>query len=132
MRNTLLLSLLFLGWNCQKECCEDLIQSDRAWIVDYIETDDGRTDAPHDVTFRFESDSTFSLKLDLNSCGGSYTINESQQTWEAKNVFCTLACCDSDFSEQAAFLIGHADQIEVNGKRFILSRGEERVVFGRE
>lgn len=49
----------------------------------------------------FKRDGTYNLKLDINSCGGTYRTGKGQLI-ELEIPTCTEACCDSQFSNKLA------------------------------
>jgi len=57
------------------------------------------------ILLTFKKDGTYSLKLDINSCGGTYNADNSHQI-EIAFPACTEACCDSQFSNKLASTLG--------------------------
>lgn len=126
-----ILLLSFFLLNCKKECCEDLVTDDRVWVVDYIQMEDQQVVAPHDVTFRFKSDSTFLLRLNSNTCDGQFTVSE-ENVWTATSMGCTYKCCDSEFSSQVINIIREAVSMNRKGRKLMFTDAAEQVVFVRE
>ena len=60
----------------------------------------------------FMKDGTYSLKLDVNSCGGTFTSGKGNQLLIGSTA-CTEACCDSKFSEKLASMISRVTSYEV-------------------
>lgn len=50
---------------------------------------------------KFNNDGTFNLRLDVNNCGGEYTINLVTRSIDFKMTACTEACCDSEIALEA-------------------------------
>jgi len=67
------------------------------------------------ILLTFKSDGTYSLKLDINNCGGNFTSGKSNQL-EIEPPACTEACCDSKFSEKLASTISRVTSFDVEGK----------------
>lgn len=53
------------------------------------------------ILLTFKEDGTFSLRLDINSCGGTYKTGNGNKI-EIQYPACTEACCDSQFSSKLA------------------------------
>jgi hypothetical protein len=54
----------------------------------------------------FKTDGTFSLRLDENSCGGSFALTKSKGI-SFSGAECTEICCDSGFSQKIARMLTH-------------------------
>lgn len=65
------------------------------------------------ILLTFKKDGTYSLKLDINNCGGTFTSGNDNQLLIASTA-CTEACCDSKFSEKLASMISRVSSYEVN------------------
>jgi hypothetical protein len=52
----------------------------------------------------FKADGNYGLKLDMNSCGGSFRVTNYNQL-NIDPPFCTKICCDSDFSQKIATIL---------------------------
>lgn len=70
---------------------------------------------------------SFSLALDVNACGGSYTTGPRQNI--RFELGCTEVCCDSPFAEALAGLLGRAERYGWQGGELNLLAGEERIVL---
>lgn len=70
------------------------------------------------VTFR--KDGTYSLKLDINNCGGAFTSGNDNQLLIVSPA-CTEACCDSKFSEKLASTISRVTSFDIEGKTLKLN-----------
>jgi heat shock protein HslJ len=64
------------------------------------------------ILLTFKKDGTFSLKLDINNCGGTFTSGNDNQLLIASPA-CTEACCDSKFSEKLASMISRVTSYEI-------------------
>jgi heat shock protein HslJ len=72
------------------------------------------------ILLTFKNDGTYSLKLDINSCGGRYTLDKNNQI-EIESPACTEACCDSKFSEKLASMISRVTTYEIEGNTLKLN-----------
>lgn len=66
------------------------------------------------ITLTFRKDGTYSLKLDINNCGGNFTSGENGKL-EIESPVCTEACCDSKFSEKLAKMLSKVTTYEIDG-----------------
>lgn len=66
------------------------------------------------ILLTFKKDGTYSLKLDINSCGGNFTSGENGKI-EIESPTCTEACCDSKFSEKLATMLSKVTTYEIEG-----------------
>lgn len=62
----------------------------------------------------FKKDGTYSLKLDINSCGGNFTSGKNSKL-EMESPACTEACCDSQFSQKLATMLSKVTTYEIDG-----------------
>jgi heat shock protein HslJ len=117
----LLLALAPLFMACQPDRKE--IRSNR-WEVNYLraaEADSNWT-APGDYTLEFPERNQFSLRLDVNTCGGAadFRINSGIRF---DGIYCTEACCDSEFAAQLLQLLPKVKQYEWSDEQLVL-KGE--------
>ena len=56
------------------------------------------------ILLTFKKDGTYLLKLDINSCGGTFKTSNGNQI-EIEFPACTEACCDSQFSNKLASML---------------------------
>jgi len=66
------------------------------------------------ISLIFRKDGTYSLKLDVNSCGGTFNSGINNQL-EIESPACTEACCDSKFSEKLASMISKVSTYSISG-----------------
>jgi hypothetical protein len=92
---TLILALFFSLVACDKD--KDIVM-DNEWIASSIRFENGEFITPvSEYYFILEKNNQFRLQLDVNSCGGEVCFRN--KTVEFKNgIYCTEACCDSDFA----------------------------------
>lgn len=68
---------------------------------------------------RFDTNGTFTLQLDVNGCGGSYSLgNKGSITFS--NLFCTHVCCDSQIGEPIAEILPTVRSYSFKGNYLIL------------
>ena len=77
---------------------------------------------------KFTSDTTYTLNLDVNNCGGHYEILNSGNI-DISAMGCTEICCDSEFSVDLSLLFpkmaeyyGSSDELIFNGQGTIILR----------
>jgi len=68
----------------------------------------------------FRKDGTYSLRLDVNSCGGTFNSGKNNQL-EIQSPACTEACCDSKFSEKLAMMISKVTSYSISGNTLKLN-----------
>lgn len=66
------------------------------------------------ILLTFKKDGTYSLKLDINSCGGTFASEKNNQL-EMDFAACTEACCDSQFSQKLATMLPEVTTYEIDG-----------------
>ena len=66
------------------------------------------------ILLTFKKDGTYSLKLDRNSCGGTFSANKTNQI-EIEFPACTEACCDSQFSNKLATMLPQVASYSIEG-----------------
>jgi heat shock protein HslJ len=72
------------------------------------------------ILLTFKKDGTYSLKLDINNCGGSFTSGKDNQL-EFDFPACTEACCDSQFSQKLATLLPEVSTYKLDGRELKLN-----------
>jgi hypothetical protein len=115
--------------SCGKdEVSPELLVND--WKVVKLKKENDRRYTESDETYvlKFTSDSTFGIRLDVNSCGGNYEI-EKEGTIDMV-LICTYICCDSDFAEALAGIIAGATKYNFKGNELILE-GPGKIVLER-
>lgn len=72
------------------------------------------------VLLTFKRSGSYSLKLDINSCGGNFSVGKNNQL-EIGSTACTEACCDSKFAEKVAAMLSRVTTYEISGKTLKLN-----------
>jgi heat shock protein HslJ len=90
----LMMSLLLLS--CDKANIDILVETD--WVAESIQQENGVILIPDaDYILSFENDHQFGLKLDINLCGGGVDFKKETVDF-SEGIYCTKACCDSEFA----------------------------------
>lgn len=72
------------------------------------------------ILLTFNESGYFQLKLDINSCGGTFVLGKNNQI-EIESPACTEACCDSKFSEKLATMVSKVTSFNIEGKTMKLN-----------
>ncbi len=72
------------------------------------------------ILLTFNKDGTYGLKLDINSCGGTFISGKSNQL-EIEFPACTEACCDSQFSGKLAIMLPEVTSYSIEGRELKLN-----------
>jgi len=123
--------ILVLLLSCEKEDVNIDIKSNK-WVVVKMKSqgEPTFTETRESYVLEFTSDTTYKLKLDVNSCFGYYEIINSGNI-TISLMGCTEVCCDSDFAEDLSQLF--PKMTEYYGKGNILFfEGEGEIVFEPE
>lgn len=99
------------------------------WNLSTLRLDTGKKRTPEDPhTLRFDTDSTFKVKLAVNRCFGSFRIlEEGRISFETPS--CTEKCCDPSISKD---LVRALESVEHYGRkkgRLLLRGSEVRIEF---
>ncbi len=90
--------ILFLSVCTKQQQTHSLI--DTEWEVWSITAPDRifilKSPTPYPV--KFLKDSTFTIGLDVNTCGGTYSL-DNENYIHINTIYCTEMCCDSVFAD---------------------------------
>lgn len=118
---TLLKTLFFFSLLAFYACNDkkDLVYTND-WIAKSITHANGVFETPNfEYLFIVEKKNEFSLRLDINTCGGN--VKFGRKTVEFKNdIFCTEVCCDSDFALSLINKLPTTEKWTVEGNLLIL------------
>lgn len=86
------------------------------WVVVKSKKQESHTysKAPNRYILKFLTDTTYSLKLDVNICGGNYEITNPGNI-KIKSMACTEICCDSDFASDLMQLLPKMTEVSYAG-----------------
>lgn len=99
----ILFSVLLMG-SCQEEVIiadDDVLHTWEATTFVSVESVAYPMNEDSAVLLTFNSDGSYHLKLDVNSCMGSYEMGEGDSI-SISTPGCTKMCCDSPFSVKLA------------------------------
>jgi len=72
------------------------------------------------ILLTFNQAGSYSLKLDINYCNGSFTSGENNQL-QVLSPGCSKACCDSQFSEKLASMLSKVTSYSIEGNTLKLN-----------
>lgn len=120
------LTLVFFISGCNKED-KKLIETE--WVVNSYSAQNTTNivNAPASYTMTFKN-KNFHLALDVNTCGGDYSLGSGNKI-KFSALYCTEACCDSDFAMKITQLIPLMKEYTINGDQLLLSgQGKIRLI----
>lgn len=74
----------------------------------------------YNPVIEFKNDGTYSLKLDRNSCSGSFTL-PGENNINISAAGCTKICCDSKFSQKFIGLLPQVNGYSIEGNKLKLN-----------
>ncbi len=121
----------FSIWSCTKEEARNNninITSD-SWMVVKIKQEGANQykETKKSYVLKFENDTTYTLRLDVNNCTGKYTILNKGNI-HISSINCTEMCCDSDFAEELVQLLSEMTEYYGMGENLILE-GQGEIVL---
>ncbi|MEO0341235.1 MAG: hypothetical protein AAF242_18735 [Bacteroidota bacterium] len=126
----LFLSLTFFNCSNDEDCCLLSPQiADEEWLSVSIKRDRELYFAPDDIRLSFDTDSTFTLLLDVNRCNGSMQLDLETGVFNTVAASCTYMCCDSEYALALDRFIREADRFEFISKELILYRDLDEARF---
>jgi len=72
------------------------------------------------ILLTFLKSGTYQLKLDINSCGGNFSLGKDNQI-NIGSTACTEACCDSEFSGKLAMMLSQVSTYGIEGNTLKLN-----------
>ena len=112
-----------LAFSCDKDENPVVDNIYYTWeVVDFmsIESMLYAKDNNYNPTIEFKQDGSLNLKLDANSCFGSFeTEGENNVSFSA--VGCTKICCDSDFSNKLAAMLPRVESYDLEDDQLRLN-----------
>lgn len=121
MKNHLILittALFLILLSCHKDKGVSLPEIYNAWEVKSFVTTESTAypkDPNNEVRLFFDQNGTYSLKLDVNNCGGNLTVSDNNQI-QISAPGCTEICCDSAFSEKLAAELSAVTSYSITGQ----------------
>jgi hypothetical protein len=77
-------------------------------------------DPNNKILITFNGSGTYDLKLDVNTCSGTFESNV-ENLIDVGIPACTEACCDSEFSNKFSDLLPSVTSYSINGKKLDLN-----------
>ena len=115
-------------WSCEKDEIRVDITSNNWKVLKIKNPEDSiYTETSNSYILDFNSDTTFILNLDINTCFNQYEIIKSGNI-EIKSMSCTEACCDSEFANDLMLLLPNMTNFNTEGNE-LLFRGNGEVIF---
>lgn len=122
--------ILFVSmlWSCEKEEIETDITSNN-WKVLKIKNQEDSiyTESLNSYILDFNSDTTFTINLDVNTCFSQYEIIKGENI-EIKAVSCTEVCCDSEFANNLMLLLLNMTNFNTEGDELIFEGNGEIIL----
>ena len=127
MKNFLIsvFTLLFFSslFSCQKEKNEVADDIYNTWeVVEFMSVESViyLKDDNYNPVIEFINDGSFKLRLDVNSCFGSFNLSGNDSI-EIITSGCTYVCCDSDFSSKFVMILSKVESYTINGNKMKLN-----------
>ena len=76
-------------------------------------------EAENEYVLHFTNGSNFTIHWDVNICGGKVQFKRNDEI-QFSEMYCTEACCDSDFADKASALLMEVDTYSLSGSNLIL------------
>lgn len=127
MKTTILSILVLTLISCDASTKEFIGSS---WKVTELKINGTVIKTTNDVILTVNSETNFSLKLDINNCFGTYTITGKSEI-KLGTIGCTEMCCDSDFSKAVVNALYKVSKINLNKDRVTLSSDAVEIKFER-
>ena len=115
--------------SCEKENTEQTLLDGR-WVASGISTTNGTIEPNTSYFLEFPDVENYTVSLDVNDCGGEFTISEKDRIL-FKFLNCSEACCDSSFANKLTALLQDVTKYEIVNKSLKLSNeeGDFRIDF---
>ncbi len=127
MKHTLLIVLSFLAAailsSCKDDECDCNGQIVGTWEADVfisVESAGYPKDDNYSPAVEFKSDGSYDLILDVNACGGEYSLSVNDSI-SISSPGCTKICCDSEFSVKLSTMLPQVSSYVIDGDELRLS-----------
>jgi|GEM_PF-1060694 heat shock protein HslJ len=120
-----LLGLILLAVSCQRRL---KTLTDTRWKVTELRLANATNTLYPTKAYvlEFRDEKSLSIKLDLNSCGGSYNTTKEGNAIKISPLACTKACCDSEFANNLAFSLSEMNQLRGSGNKLTLENSNQK------
>ncbi|MFT6147335.1 MAG: heat shock protein HslJ [Saprospiraceae bacterium] len=78
------------------------------------------------LTIIFQEEGRVSYKLSMNSCFGSYTLDNEKMLITSGG--CTKMCCDTEFADEFQSILGTAKSYKIQGENYLVINGAEVIL----
>ena len=121
--NLVVLMLIIFLFSCEKSKCEGSGNIYQSWeVTDFMSVESVAypKDNNYKPVIEFENDGRYSLKLDKNSCSGSFTLT-GKNNISISAAGCTKICCDSEFSKKLTAMLPQVKDYSIEGSKLKLN-----------
>ena len=105
---------IFLSTCTEKDHINPIIDTD--WEVYSITSPDKKyiiiSPTPYEVNF--QKDNVLTMRLDVNSCGGTYSVDNST-SMNIDPMYCTEICCDKPFADTLLNILPKINSYRITG-----------------
>ena len=118
-----ILLLFVILFSCEKEKKDFASDIYATWeVVDFmsIESMSYPKDNNYNPVIEFKRDGSFTLKLDSNSCFGSFSFS-GENGISIPRTGCTKMCCDSDFSIKLVEMLSRVETYSIEENKLKLN-----------
>lgn len=135
MRSSLIILLVSLSFiliitSCEKEKVDVLLTNSNWEVEKYKLNVDGEyLSSSESYILKFGDDTGFSIFLDVNGCGGSYSVSANGDL-VISQLYCTEVCCDSDYALNLIQLLPKMNSFYGLGDELVLE-GEGKIILKR-
>ncbi|PTX62869.1 META domain-containing protein [Kordia periserrulae] len=123
---TIVLSILVLTLVSCDASTKEFVGS--SWKVTELKVNGTTVSVTNAVILTVTSESDFTLKLDANSCFGTYTIT-GESNIQLGEMACTEMCCDSEFSSAVVSALRKVSNIKQYKKSVQLFSDDVQITF---
>ena len=119
--------LLTLNACSEERSIDSLVGTE--WLLTDLEISLDNLVPETDYILKFDSETNFSMNLDVNNCGGNYEdFNDGMINFKA-GLACTKICCDSEFSNKLARLFPSIVTFRIQNDVLTLDAVHGRAIF---
>ncbi len=106
---------------------EDSVLTGKWEIRSVYDTEQKNVQLPIKYVLEFTSDSSYRIKLDVNGCQGSLSIEKPKLTFQ--KITCTKACCDSEASDSIVDILLRSNEYAItNDTLNIIGEGQVKLI----
>ncbi len=87
-------------------------------------------ESPTPYQVDFHKDKIFNIKLDVNSCGSTYSL-ESENIIHIAPLYCTEVCCDKEFANMLINVLKDVRSYKIEGEELELFANDTIIYLSR-